>query len=48
MRKITAGLFVSLDGVAEAPDGWHFPFLTEEWQRLIGAPRRSSPSSRAR
>jgi len=37
MRKIAAGLFVSLDGVAEAPDGWHFPFLTEEWQRLIGA-----------
>jgi dihydrofolate reductase len=37
MRKITAGLFVSLDGVAEAPDGWHFPFLTDEWQRLIGA-----------
>jgi dihydrofolate reductase len=37
MRKIAAGLFVSLDGVAEAPDGWHFPFLTEEWQQLIGA-----------
>ena len=37
MRKITAGLFVSLDGVAEAPDGWHFPFLSEEWTRLIGA-----------
>jgi dihydrofolate reductase len=37
MRKITAGLFVSLDGVAEAPDGWHFPFLTEEWERLIAA-----------
>jgi len=37
MRKITAGLFVSLDGVAEAPDGWHFPFLTEEWAQLIGA-----------
>jgi dihydrofolate reductase len=36
MRKITAGLFVSLDGVAEAPDGWQFPFLTEEWERLIG------------
>jgi dihydrofolate reductase len=36
MRKITAGLFVSLDGVAEAPDGWHLPFLTEEWSQLIG------------
>lgn len=37
MRRITAGLFVSLDGVAEAPGGWHVPFLTEEWQRLIAA-----------
>jgi dihydrofolate reductase len=37
MRRITAGLFVSLDGVAEAPDRWQFPFLTEEWQRLIEA-----------
>jgi len=37
MRKITAGLFASLDGVAEAPDGWQLPFLTQEWQRLIAA-----------
>ncbi len=26
MRKITAGLFISLDGVVEAPDQWHFYF----------------------
>ncbi|HLT10114.1 MAG TPA: dihydrofolate reductase family protein [Micromonosporaceae bacterium] len=30
MRKITAGLFVSLDGVVEAPDQWHFPYYNEE------------------
>ena len=30
MRKITAGLFVSLDGVVEAPDQWHFPYFNEE------------------
>ncbi|MFF9011168.1 dihydrofolate reductase family protein [Streptomyces goshikiensis] len=29
-RKIVAGLFVSLDGVAEAPEQWHFPYLDEE------------------
>jgi hypothetical protein len=25
MRKIVAGLFISLDGVVESPDKWHFP-----------------------
>ena len=25
MKKITAGLFISLDAVVEAPDQWHFP-----------------------
>ncbi|MFJ9847511.1 dihydrofolate reductase family protein [Kitasatospora sp. NPDC101155] len=29
-RKIVAGLFVSLDGVAESPEQWHFPYLNEE------------------
>src|SRR6266511_3613910 len=37
MRKIVAGLFVSLDVVADAPDGWHFPFLTDEWHEVIDA-----------
>ncbi|WP_328414593.1 dihydrofolate reductase family protein [Micromonospora sp. NBC_00389] len=27
MRKMIAGLFMSLDGVADAPDGWQFPYL---------------------
>jgi dihydrofolate reductase len=30
MKKITAGLFISLDGVVEAPDQWHFPYFNEE------------------
>jgi hypothetical protein len=30
MRKITAGLFSSLDGVVEALDQWHFPHFNEE------------------
>lgn len=30
MRKIAASLFISLDGVVEAPDQWHFPYFNEE------------------
>jgi len=30
MRKVTAGLFISLDGVVEAPDTWHFPYFDDE------------------
>jgi dihydrofolate reductase len=30
MRKITSGLFISLDGVVEAPDQWHVPYFNEE------------------
>ena len=30
MRKIVAGLFVSLDGVYEAPERWHFPYFDDE------------------
>src|SRR5215471_1890310 len=37
MRKINAGLFVSLDGVVEAPDQWHFPWFNDEMGAAIGA-----------
>ena len=30
MRKIVAGLFISLDGVTESPDTWHFPYGSDE------------------
>jgi dihydrofolate reductase len=30
MRKITAGLFVALDGVVEDPQDWHFPYFNDE------------------
>ncbi|HZJ07346.1 MAG TPA: dihydrofolate reductase family protein [Nocardioidaceae bacterium] len=30
MRKITAGLFISLDGVVEDPGDWHFPYFNDE------------------
>ena len=37
MRKIVAGLFLSLDGVMESPDKWHFPYFNEEMGELIGS-----------
>ncbi|HEV3168838.1 MAG TPA: dihydrofolate reductase family protein [Actinocrinis sp.] len=37
MRKIIASLFVSLDGVAEAPDTWHFPYFNDEMGAAISA-----------
>lgn len=36
MRKITAGMFVSLDGVVEAPDEWHFPYFNDEMGEAVG------------
>lgn len=30
MKKIMASLFISLDGVVEAPDQWHFPYFNDE------------------
>ena len=37
MRKITAGVFISLDGVVEAPDQWHFPYFNEEMGAAVDA-----------
>jgi len=37
MRKLTAGLFISLDGVVEAPDQWHFPYFNEEMGQAVSA-----------
>jgi dihydrofolate reductase len=37
MKKIIAGLFISLDGVVEAPDQWHFPYFNEEMGAAVGA-----------
>ena len=36
MRKIIAGLFISLDGVVEAPDQWHFPYFNDEMGAAVG------------
>jgi dihydrofolate reductase len=36
MRKVIASEFVSLDGVFEAPDQWHFPYFDDEMGQEIG------------
>jgi dihydrofolate reductase len=36
MRKITASLFISLDGVIEAPETWHFPYFNDEMGAVVG------------
>ncbi|WKV70146.1 dihydrofolate reductase family protein [Streptomyces sp. PCS3-D2] len=37
MRKIKAQLFISLDGVVEAPDRWHFPYFNDEMGAAVDA-----------
>ena len=37
MRRITAGLFIALDGVVEAPDQWHFPYFNDEMGAAVDA-----------
>jgi dihydrofolate reductase len=37
MRKITAGLFMSLDGVVEAPEKWQGPYFNDEAGATLGA-----------
>jgi dihydrofolate reductase len=37
MRKIVSGLFISLDGVVEAPETWHFPYFNDEMGEIVGS-----------
>ena len=37
MRKITAGLFISLDGVVQDPQEWHFPYFNDEMGLAVSA-----------
>jgi len=36
MSKIVANFFISLDGVVESPDQWHFPYFDDAMGRVIG------------
>lgn len=37
MRKIVAGLFITLDGVFESPDQWQGPYFNDEMGAAVGA-----------
>jgi len=37
VRKIKSHFFISLDGVVEAPDKWHFPYFDDEMGAAVGA-----------
>lgn len=41
-RKLIATFFVSLDGVVEAPQDWHFPYFNEEMGAAIAATMQTS------
>jgi dihydrofolate reductase len=34
---IKSGLFISLDGVVESPNEWHFPYFNDEMGAAVGA-----------
>jgi dihydrofolate reductase len=36
MGRIVSNFFISLDGVVEAPDQWHFPYFDDEMGAIIG------------
>ena len=36
MGFIKSGLFISLDGVVEAPETWHFPYFNDEMGAVVG------------
>ena len=37
MGKIVSNFFISLDGVVESPDKWHFPYFDDEMGAAVGA-----------
>ncbi len=42
MQKIVSGLFISLDGVAEAPDQWHFPYFNDEMGAAVDSQMKAA------
>jgi dihydrofolate reductase len=37
MGKIISNFFISMDGVVERPDQWHFPYFDDEMGEVVGA-----------
>jgi dihydrofolate reductase len=36
VRRIRSNFFISLDGVVESPDQWHFPYFDDEMGNAVG------------
>ena len=36
MGFIKSGLFISLDGVIESPETWHFPYFDDQMGAVVG------------
>jgi hypothetical protein len=45
-RKIKSNFFISLDGVVESPDQWHFPYFNDEMGAAVGAGFATTDSAR--
>jgi hypothetical protein len=41
VRKLVASFFISLDGVVDSPQDWHFPYMDDEIAGAIGAGMRA-------
>ncbi|MFE3053475.1 dihydrofolate reductase family protein [Nocardia sp. NPDC059239] len=41
-RRITANVYLSLDGVVEAPENWHFPYHDDATQEAVMAGLRAA------
>jgi dihydrofolate reductase len=37
MRQLTASFFMSLDGVVDSPQDWHFPYMNDEMANAVAA-----------
>ena len=37
MGRIISNFFISMDGVVERPDQWHFPYFDDEMGEVVGA-----------
>ena len=37
MGRIVSNFFISLDGVVEAPDQWHFPYFDDAMGEIVGS-----------
>ena len=42
MGKLISNFFISLDGVVESPDKWHFPYFDDAMGEIVGAGMETS------